>query len=439
MTLKSSSSSESESSVSEHGRMGQVPAGAFGCPVVHGVGFDPMKIDQIINPHPWLSVARRESPVFYMPEYDSWCVTRYEDVLSVLRDTSTFSSARVVEPRDWPELDEALPDGSPVALGLVNMDPPEHTRLRKLAQKAFTPKLIQHYEPVIRETAHRLVDELETTGPPVNLVERFTRQLASETLTSLIGVPRDLAAYFQRASDANLASLADSATPTPEERETTVQTIIAYNAWLEGFIEEKRQNPQDDFTSYLVQATTDDGSPSLSTVEVIRTLTTVILAGVDTTSSLITAMMYLLLTDPARWERVKADPSRAGRVVDESARLEGPVRGLRRDVVEDTTIGGVAIPKGSVLYISYTSAQRDESVFTDPDTFDIDRADISRAFPFGRWTHICLGAPLAKLEAKIALETFIERLPTMYLPEGSERVPLISRMQAFLTGFTVAW
>jgi len=157
-----------------------------GCPFVGGVAYDPLDHEQILDPYPWLAAAQREAPVFYMPEYDEWCVTRHSDVLEVLKDTATFSSRRVVAPRHLPRLEERLPNGHPMNGGLVNTDPPEHTRLRKLAQRAFTPKMVASYEPATRELARSLTDAFAEDGR-VNLVESFTRHRTGKTITMVIG------------------------------------------------------------------------------------------------------------------------------------------------------------------------------------------------------------------------------------------------------------
>jgi cytochrome P450 len=408
------------------------------CPVVHGAPFDPGAREQVLNPHPWLKLARANSPVFRMADEDAWCVTRYEDVLQVLKDTDTFSSKRVVEPRHLPGLERKLPEGHPLASALVNTDPPEHTRLRKLAQKAFTPRMVASYEPRTREIANDMIDGFIDRGR-TDMIQEFTRALTSQTITVLLGAPLEKAEDFAQWSDNIMTSLVD-APPLSREREVElIDEVVEFNSWLLEFIEDRRKNPRDDYVSGLVHAESDDGSPVLSTHEVTRILANVLSAGLDTTSSLIAVSFQHLLSDRTRWDRLVADPALVAQAVEEVLRFDTPIRLIRRDVLADTEVGGVELPAGSVLYLSYSSAQRDEDVFKDPDTFDIDRDDLNQHFAFGRWKHFCLGAQLARMEAKVALETLTERIPSLRIPPDAELVALNSRMGLIATNYVLEW
>jgi cytochrome P450 len=408
------------------------------CPVVHGAPFDPGDGEQVLDPHPWLKLARADSPIFRMADEDAWCVTRYEDVLQVLKDTDTFSSKRVVEPRHLPGLEGKLPEGHPLVSALVNTDPPEHTRLRKLAQKAFTPRMVASYEPRTREIANDLIDGFIDRGG-TDMIQDFTRALTSQTITVLLGAPLEKAEDFAQWSDNIMTSLVD-APPLSREREVElIDEVVEFNGWLLEFIEDRRRNPREDYVSGLVHAESDDGSPVLSTHEVTRILANVLSAGLDTTSSLIAVSFRHLLSDRARWDRLVADPALVAQAVEEVLRFDTPIRLIRRDVLADTEVGGVDIPAGSVLYLSYSSAQRDEDVFKDPDTFDVDRDDLNQHFAFGKWKHFCLGAQLARMEAKVALEVLTERIPSLRLPPDAELVALNSRMGLIATNYELEW
>ena len=214
---------------------------------------------------------------------------------------------------------------------------------------------------------------------------------------------------------------------TPEERLERWRRTADFDRYIRAFVEERRANPQDDLTSSLVHATSDDGDPSLSTFEVICVLAGIVAAGSDTTSVLLCEAVYQLLTHPDTWERVKADRSLIPRAIEETLRLRNPVRGLRRVAKCPIEIGGARISEGAAMYVHVGSANHDKTIFDRPDEFDIDRSNLTEHVAFGKWTHFCLGAPLARLEARVALECLIDRLPDMRLAErergGLEYIP----------------
>jgi cytochrome P450 len=218
-----------------------------------------------------------------------------------------------------------------------------------------------------------------------------------------------------------------------------IDELVSFNRWLLEFIEERRERPRDDLTSLLVHARSDDGGPSLTTFEVVSILTNVITAGVDTTSSLIGLFVHHLLSDRELWLRLQADRAAIPRAIEEFMRYASPVHSIRRDVLADTEVGGVQIPSGSTLYLNFASAQRDSSVFENPNVYDIDRKDPEGSFAWGRWRHFCLGAPLARMETRVALEELLDRLPNLRLAAGARPEVLENRAGAFLTGLDLVW
>jgi cytochrome P450 len=322
--------------------------------------------------------------------------------------------------------------------GLVNTDPPEHTRLRKLAQKAFTPRMVDSYEPATRSLAASLIDNF-ADHRRVNLIGEFSRHFTGGTITIVVGAPPEKANDFLVWSDNNLTTLVDAPPLSDDLERQMIGDLVSFNDWLVDFIAERRRRPRNDLTSLLVQARGDDGEQSLQTFEIVSILTNVITAGVDTTSSLIGLFVHHLLSDRERWERLARDRSAIPRAVEEFMRYASPVHSIRRDVMADTEIGGVPIPSGSTLALSFASAQRDPSVFADADIYDIDRVDLDRSFAWGRWRHFCLGAPLARMEAKIAVEELMDRLPSIRLADGAQPQVLQNRAGAFLTGLDLVW
>jgi cytochrome P450 len=409
------------------------------CPYFEGVAFDPMLPAQVTHPYPWLAVARREQPVFYMPQYDEWFITRYEDVLRIIGDTDRFSNAHTVELQDLPLMDRELPDGNPLAKGLVNTDPPEHTPMRKIAQKAFTPRMIASYEPWARVLADEMIETFADHGR-ADLIQEFTRELTARVITRIIGAPIEKAHDFQTNADLLLGSLTISP-PLTEAREREIVTnMLEFDEWVKGFIEGRRREPLDDFTSHLVTATKPDGSPVLDDAQIVRLMMNVITAALDTTSTLIGLTLNSLLVDRSRWERLLEDQSLIPAAIEETLRIEGPVHSIKRDVLADVEIAGVKIPKGSKIATSFASAQRDETIFDNPDEFDLDRADVDQHFAFGKWTHFCLGAPLARMEVKIAVEALLDRLPGLrYGPDGPGIEVAPTRLGVFFIHQNVEW
>lgn len=388
-----------------------------GPPLVQGCPFDPRSAEQLLDPYPWLAEARRSGPVFYIPEVDEWWVTRYEDCLAVLRDTRTYSSRNVIEFQPMPGLDELLPDGHPFAEPLVNSDPPEHTRLRRLAQQAFTPRAVAAYEPEARAIAEELINGFVDAGK-VDLFRDFAQPLTMRMVCGILGVPRDDVVLFKCWMDDVEATEASSPPLSADERRDILERVVQFDAWIRDFIGERRLRPREDLTSRLITATAEDGSPSLTTWETVCLVVNILSAGFDTSASLIGTIFFLLLAEPERWERLKGDPSLIPAVVEETLRFDNPARAMRRFVTEDTVLAGVRIPQGATVIVSFDSAMHDETVFDDPQTFDPDRPDLNEHFGLGRWTHFCLGAPLVRMEAKVALECMAVRLPQLQLADG---------------------
>jgi cytochrome P450 len=406
-----------------------VPADAPRCPFVDHRPFAPLEPDQVTNPFPWLERARRETPVFYMPEYGEWCITRHEHILAVIKDTETFSSRRVSERQPLPGLTDTMPRGNPLDSSLVNTDPPAHTPLRKLAQRAFTPKMVESYAPAARRFAETLIGDLKGRGE-VDLVTGFSKPLTLQVITGIVGLPAEMKPMIDRWMQ-DMFRLSSYAPPLPEnERKEIAARVIELDRELAALVDERRAQPREDLISSLLQATDDDGAPTLEAFDVARLVTNILLAGFETSSAAIATSVYMLQTEPGLWERLRADRELIPPAFEETLRLESPLRGIRRDVMRDTEIAGVKIPKGSTVYLHWGSAQRDEDVFADPNTFDIDRDDLDQHFAFGKWTHFCLGAPLARMEGRVALETLFDRAPDLRLAPG---VDLSDRVQSRMT------
>jgi cytochrome P450 len=399
--------------------LGTVHTDAPRCPVVGGSAFDPLGAEEARDPLQWLRAAQHQAPVFYMPEYGMWCVTRYEDVIEVLRDPQTYSSRKTINLDKVPEhLIDSFPDGRPDRV-LVSLDPPDHTRLRQLAQKAFTPKLVEEREDETRRLCDGLIDGF-VADKRCDLVAQFSAHLPAQVITRLVGAPLERTDDFRQWAHDRIMLLNSAPASGAREVESILGRMIAFSGWLHEFVESRRDDPQDDLASALVHATTDDGSPVLSTSEVVNLIGTILSAGSSTTVNFIASFMRQLLSSPEQLALVQADNGLVRRAVEEGLRRSTSVYGVPRVTNRAVTLGGVDIPADADLYVHYAAAQRDDSIFDDPDAFDIQRANVHKHFAFGRGIHTCLGAPLARMETRIAAECLLQRLPGLRLTSAPE-------------------
>lgn len=409
------------------------------CPIVHGREFDPLDPEQAGDPFPWLRVAQREQPVFYLPQLSMWCVTRYQDVLEVLRDTATFSSRNVVRITQLaPEVEHRFPDGYPNNDGLASLDPPKHDRLRKLAQRAFTPKMIQARSGEIRDLCDELLNAF-VQDRRCDFVPQFANRLPIQAITRVVGAPDERIGDFLTYADDTMAMMSVAPPLDDEARMTRSLRAADFTDWLRGFVESRREQPTDDLTSALLQAASEDGEPALTVPEVMSLIAGTLNAGTATTANFLPIVVRLLLERRERWDALLADRSLVPVAVEEALRFSSPVKGVRRTAVRDATIGGVAIPAGAELYVHYGAAQRDPEIFEEPDEFRLDRPDVNKHFAFGRWTHICLGAPLARLEARAMLECLLDRVPDLRLVDGQTERWIPNLMAPVFTSLLLEW
>ncbi|OXM72682.1 MULTISPECIES: cytochrome P450 [Amycolatopsis] len=337
-----------------------------------------------------------------------WLATRYEDVKVVLGDPrfSRAASLEHDEPRMRPQ--PSLP-GS-----ILSMDPPDHSRLRRLVTKAFTVRRIEQLRPRVRQIADELVDGMLAAGPPADLVEAFALPVPVTVICELLGVPYADRGDFRYWSDAFL-----STTRFPPEE--VADCAGKMHAYLEGLIAQRRAEPRDDLLSGLVAAR--DNEDRLSEEELVRLAMALLIAGHETTASQIPNFVYTLLTHPDQLAMLRADLSLVPKAVEELMRFVplGIGAGIARYATEDIELGGVLVRAGEAVLPALASANRDESVFPDADVLDLRREDTSH-IGFGHGVHHCLGAPLARMELQVALDTLLRRLPDLRLADGESGV-----------------
>ena len=375
--------------------------------------FDPAVAE---DPYAFYDALRREAPVHPVPGLGFFLVTRYADVVQALRQPERFSSrfgqamqARMGGPRK--ELLDVWSRGWMPVDTLLTNDPPSHTRFRGLVSKAFSARRVATIEPRVRKIAGDLVDGFLGSGR-IDLVSGFAVPLPLTVIADQLGVPREDLPRFKKWSDDSVAPLGQMI--SPEREIACTESIVEFQHYFAGKLDERRAAPKDDLLSDLVQATIEGERP-LDTGEMLSILQQLLVAGNETTTNLIGSAMLLLLRHPDQMARVRKDPSLVPNFVEEALRLEAPVQGMWRVAVEDAEIGGVAVPKGSFLMLRYGAANRDEAQFPDPDRFDVGRENARTHLSFGLGIHFCVGAPLARLELEVALGVLFARLPGLRL------------------------
>ena len=381
--------------------------------------FKPFAQTQLNDPYPVLARARTEQPVFYVPEFDLWVVTRYEDINRILGQPMIFSNAAALIPRlDVPaEIRREFGDRElPLAHQLVMTDPPKHTRLKQLMTPAFMPSRINAREPWIRQYTNTLIDGF-IGDRNADLVMQYAVKIPPAVVGKIVGAPERDAQQFAGWVD-DIFTLTGAWDVPEEQRAAAWRGVFAFDEYIRQLIADRRKSPQDDLTTDFIQAMTDDGSPAMSDIEVLHNVVNVAAAGADTTGVLISQLLHQLLTNREQLNAILADRSLVANAVHEAMRFRAPVRGAMRKTTADVSIGRVSIPTGSMVFISLASANRDSSVFDRPDEFDVRRSTAFKNVGFGSRTHACIGASLARLEARIAVETLFERLPGLVLLEG---------------------
>jgi cytochrome P450 len=399
-----------------------------GCPFAHTYPFpEPQELDF----QPGYADLRRDEPLarIRMPYgQEGWLVTRYDDVRTVLADPR-FSRAAVVDadvPRSVPER-----PGSPESI--INIDPPEHGRLRRLVASAFTARRMEQLRPHVEEIADELIDELVAAGRPADLVGILSMPLPVAVICQMLGVPLDGRDTFRAASD---AALSNSRIPA-EQRQQAFAQLYGYIA---GLVQERRARPGeagDDVLAALIAARDGDGD-RLSEPEMVSLGVGILLAGHETTMNMIGNMVYTLLADRSRWEALVADPATIPAAVEEMLRFTplGRHSGLPRIATEDVELHGGTVRAGEAVLVSTIAANRDPGMFDDPEDLDLSRKPGTHV-AFGYGPHHCLGASLARMELQTVLRALVTRLPTLDI--GGELEWRTTTLVRGLERFPVTW
>lgn len=361
------------------------------------------------DPYPFYAEARAEEPIFFCEDLGMWVAARHADVSAILRDPARFSSrltlASVKEPP--PEVVAVLRSGFPRKASILQMDPPDHTSVRRMMNAAFTPARVAAMGGVITELVNHLVDGFEADGR-ADLVKRFCGPLPVAVIAGILGVPRSDGDNFGRLANSGARLLMSGQLPI-EEWVKAAEGFVAMQHYLAALINERKGRPAEDLLTTLIDAATEpDGQLDLA--KAVSFATTFFFAGHKTTTDLISTAVYLLLKHPRELAALVSDPSLAAAAIEETLRRDCPVPGTARVATEDVLIGDVTIPKGARVLALLGSANHDEGVFQDPSRFSLDRSDTSEHIGFGRGIHFCLGAPLARLQGQVSLQVLTRRL-----------------------------
>jgi cytochrome P450 len=362
-------------------------------------------------PYPFFERVRNEAPVHQTP-LGFWLVSRYDDVMAVVRDTERFSSNMrnsFTAPAPSDELRAIQAEAYPSVNTLLTNDPPSHTQFRALVNKAFTPKRVAQLEGEIRQIANDLVDRW-VDGGRVELVNEFAVGLPLTVIADALGVDRADMPAFKRWSDDSVAPL--SGMLSPERQLECARSRVEMQRYMAERCRERETDPRDDLLSDLVQARFDSGERAgeqLSMPELLNVIEQLLVAGNETTTKLIAAGMLALLEHPAQMMAVRADRSLIPNLVEEALRYESPVQMLPRVAKVDVEVGGVAVPAGSILMMMYGCANRDDAKYPGAAAFDVTRDNARTHLAFGQGPHFCPGAALARSEARIAFELLFDR------------------------------
>jgi cytochrome P450 len=371
-----------------------------------GVTYNPLSPRVYTDPYPTYAALRSKDPVHWSPLLDSWVVARYADVDAILRDHRRFAN----DPRTRSPARGRRAESAELAEpSMLFLDPPDHTRLRALVSKAFTPQTIQAMAPRIRVVMADLLDQI-VDPRAFDLMEAIAHPLPVIVIAELLGVPPQDRVQFKLWSDARARTL--EPTSTPREREAAVRAGQALDAYFLRIITARRTAPRHDLISALVAV--EDAGETLSERELLIMLRLLLVAGNETTTNLIGNGMLALLQHPEQLQALREDPSLLPTAVEELLRYDSPVQVDGRTAHEDVEMGGRHFRKGQRITVLIGSANHDADVFPDPERLDITRK-VTSHIAFGRGIHHCLGAPLARLEGRIAFEILLERFPHLGL------------------------
>jgi cytochrome P450 len=370
--------------------------------------------DLFNNPYPVYEQLRERAPVYWSRGLNAWLITRYADVVGAVRDPVRFSSAgrvtAILEHLDPAQRVKIRPLEGNFAGGLINSDPPDHTRLRALVNTAFTPRVVENMRTRVQTIVNQLLDAAADRGE-MDVIRDLAYPLPAIVIAEMLGVPPEDRDQFKRWAD-QTAAFQGTGRAEYDSVLSSQQSLLAMREYIAGLAADRRKKPREDLLSRLVAA--EEQGQKLTQEELTSTCVTLLIAGHETTTSLIGHALLALMRHPAALEELKNEPPLITTAIEEFLRYESPIQRNIRRAAQEFEFGGQAMKPGQLVILMLGAANRDPRQFPNPDTLDLRRKD-NRHLAFGFGIHFCVGAPLARLEAPIAINTVLKRFPKLSL------------------------
>ena len=376
--------------------------------------FTPADPGFVADPYPAYAALREAGRVLYDPGTDHWLVPHHADVNALLRDRRfgrTYLHVATHAEMGRPEEPGYLgPFWHLIRNGMLDREPPDHTRLRRLVAKAFTPRMVERLRDRVQGRVDALVDPLADAGGG-DLVAGLAEPLSVAVISDLLGIP-EADRPLLRPWSAQICGMYE-VNPTEEAGRVASRAATEFSEYLRRLSRERRARPADDLITALTQVV--DGGDTLTEDELIGTVVLLLNAGHEATVNFTGIGWWQLFRHPDQLERLRRDPGLLPGAIEELLRYDTPLQMFERWVLEDVEIAGVAVPKGAELGLLFGSANRDPATFEEPDRLDLGRSDAAQHLSFGAGVHYCLGAPLGRLELELSFGTLLDRLPGMDL------------------------
>ena len=382
----------------------------------------PMHPEVLKRPWPLNRRLRDDAPVFKDPMSGIFFVSRYDDVVKMAQDHETFSSKMVSGSRqlaatDDPEIRDIMASGYPQVDTMLTEDPPLQRRYRKFVDGAFSPRNLKALEPYIEKLSEDLIDRFIDRGE-CEFLSEFGVPLPLRVIVNQLGAPEKDLPLFKKWTDAFIGNLSQQL--DREGLKKAAMDMVEFQHYFVERINERRENPQDDILSKVVNASIDGEKP-LTEAECLSMISQIMVAGNETTSATLTEAMWLLIQNPDQYEIVRNDPSpeMISNLAEEALRYSSPSSNMFRRATKDLEWHGVKIPKDSILFARFASANQDERRFPNPEKFDVTRDNLREQVAFGKGVHHCLGAALSRRELNVGFRVIFERMENFRLAEGA--------------------